>query len=125
MALAVAAVAVACEAGVLLLLQQLGLPLGAELLPVLLLVGASAGAVGVRASMSLARGRTLVLRDLLLLGGGQVMVGLALASSGQPMWRELGIVLAGGCALALVLGVLATPGLALGKQASGKKEASP
>lgn len=112
MAVAVALVALAGECGLLLALELLGQPIGAHLLPVLILVGAATGVAAGRACRSVALDQPLVARGLLLSGLCQVVVALALASSGLPIWRELGLAAALGCMLAAGLGLFVGPGIA-------------
>lgn len=111
-ALAAALVALACEAGVMLALSLLNQPTGPHLLPAILIVGAAAGVAGARACRAVSLGQPIVARGLLLAGGCQVIAGGVLLSSAQPLWRELGLVVAIGSALACGLGLFATPGLA-------------
>ena len=110
--IAVALVAVASECGVLLALALLDQPVGPHLLPVLILVGASAAVAGGRACRAVSLAQPIVARGVLLAGACQVTIGLILLGSGQPLWRELGLALAIGSALASGLGLFATPGLA-------------
>jgi hypothetical protein len=110
-AIAVAVVALAGECGVLLGLTLLGQPIGPHLLPVMLLVGAGAAVAGARACRAVSLGQPIVARGLLLAGACVVVVGMMLWVSAQPLWRELGVALAGGSALACGLGLFATPGL--------------
>lgn len=112
-ALAVALVAVASECGVLLGLSLLDQSLGPHLLPILLVVGAAAAVAGGRACRAVSLGQPIVARGQLLSGGCQVVIGVVLLTSAQPLWRELGLALAMGSALACGLGLFATPGLAM------------
>lgn len=111
-ALSVAVVALASECAVLLGLSLLGQPIGPHLIPILLVVGAAAVVAGGRASRAVSLGQPIVARGLLLAGACQVVVGVVLLSSPQPLWRELGLALAMGSAIACGLGLFATPGLA-------------
>jgi hypothetical protein len=112
MALAVALVALASECALLLILALLDQPIGPHLLPALLLVGAATGVAAGRSCRSVALDRPLVARGLLLAGLCQVVAGLALLSSTQPLWRELGLTIAVGCMLAAGLGMFTGPGIA-------------
>src|SRR5690606_8669895 len=112
-ALAIALVAVASECGVLLGLWLLEHSLGPHLLPILLVVGAAAAVAGGRACRAVSLGQPIVARGQLLSGACQVMIGVVLLVSAQPLWRELGLALAIGSALACGLGLFATPGLAM------------
>jgi hypothetical protein len=105
-AIACALVAASCEAALIVALALLEQPVGPQLLPVFLLVGATAGLTGARAC------RALASRGLLVATGCQIIAGAVLFSSGQPSWRELGLALALGSALASALGLSITPGLA-------------
>jgi hypothetical protein len=111
-ALAAALVAMACEAGMMLGLSLLDQPTGPHLLPAILIVGAAAGVAGARACKAVNLSQPIVARGLLLAGGCQVIAGGVLLSSAQPLWRELGLAVAIGSALACGLGLFATPGLA-------------
>jgi hypothetical protein len=110
--LAVSLVAAASEGGVLIGLRVLDQPIGPHLLPILILVGASATVSGGQACRAVSLGQPIAARGALLAGACQVAVGLVLLGSAQPLWRELGLALALGCALASGLGLFATPGLA-------------
>ncbi len=112
MALAVALVALAGECGLLFALVLLGQAIGPHLLPVLLLVGAATGVAAGRSCRAVALDRPMVARGLLLAGLCQVVVGIALLTSTQPVWRELGLAIAIGCMLAAGLGMFAGPGIA-------------
>jgi hypothetical protein len=112
-ALAVAVVAGASECGVLFGLSLLDQSLGPHLLPVLLVVGAAAAVAGGRACRAVSLGEPIVARGQLLSGACQVAIGVVLLGSAQPLWRELGLALAMGSALACGLGLFATPGLAM------------
>jgi hypothetical protein len=112
MALAVALVALAGECALLLVLVLLDQPFGPHLLPALLLVGSSTGVAAGRSCRAVALDKPVVARGLLLAGSCQVVAGLALLSSTQPLWRELGLAIAIGCMLAAGLGMFAGPGIA-------------
>jgi hypothetical protein len=111
-ALSVALVAIASECGVLFGLSLLDQSLGPHLLPILLVVGAAAAVAGARACRAVSLGQPIVARAQLLSGACQVVIGIVLLGSAQPLWRELGLALAIGSALACGLGLFATPGLA-------------
>ncbi|MCB9700562.1 MAG: hypothetical protein H6711_01575 [Myxococcales bacterium] len=111
LALAAAITAVASECGVLLLLLALDLPLGAPLLPALLLVGASGMIAGGRACRAIDRGAPLLAGAMLLSSLAQVAAGIALIATREPLWQAFGSALAGGAALAPGLGIFAAPGL--------------
>ncbi len=111
-ALAVGLVALASECGVLVGMYLLGQPIGPHAIPVLLLSGAAAGVAGGRSCRAVMLERPLVARGLLLAGLCQVVAGIALLLSNQPLWRELGLVVAIGSTLACGLGLFAAPGLA-------------
>jgi hypothetical protein len=106
-AIACALVAASCEAGLVVALALLEQPLGPQLLPVFLLVGAAAGLTGARACRA-----AIASRGILVASGCQIVAGAVLFSSGQPLWRELGLALVLGSALASGLGQFITPGLA-------------
>ena len=111
-ALSVALVAVASECGVLLGLSLLDQAWGPHIIPIVLVTGAAAAVAGGRACRAVSLGQPIVARGLLLVGACQVVVGIVLLTSAQPLWRELGLALAMGSALACGLGLFATPGLA-------------
>ncbi|HVI03468.1 MAG TPA: hypothetical protein VM869_32465 [Enhygromyxa sp.] len=112
-AVSVALVAVASECGVLFGLSLLDQSVGPHLLPILMVVGAAAAVAGGRACRAVSLGQPIVARGQLLSGGCQVVIGVVLLTSAQPVWRELGLALAMGSALACGLGLFATPGLAM------------
>ncbi len=111
-ALAAVLAAASSQAGLVVALALLEQPIGPPLLPIFLLVGASAGLTGARACKAVALGQPIAEPGLLVSTGCQIVVGLALFGVGQPLWRELGLALALGSALACVLGMFITPGLA-------------
>jgi hypothetical protein len=111
-AIACALVAASCEAGLVVALALLEQPSGPQLLPVIVLVGAAAGLAGARACQAVRLGQPIAGPGLLVAGGCQIVAGAALLSSAQPLWRELGLALAIGSALACGLGLFVTPGLA-------------
>ena len=114
-AIACALVGASSQAGLAIGLVLLEQPSGPHLLPVFLLVGASAGLAGARACQAARVGRTNAERGAelssLVSAGCQIVAGLALLSHGQPLWRELGLACALGSVLACVLGLFVTPGL--------------
>jgi hypothetical protein len=112
-ALSVALVAIASECGVLFGLSLLDQSAGPHLLPILMVVGAAAAVAGGRACRAVSLGQPIVARGQLLSGACQVVIGVVLLGSAQPLWRELGLALAIGSALACGLGLFATPGLAM------------
>lgn len=116
-AIACALVAASCEAGLVVVLALLEQPGGPQLLPVFVLVGAAAALTGARACRASSQPGTTspeqpMLAGLLMSSGCQIVVGIVLLSSSQPLWRELGLALALGSALAGGLGLAVTPGLA-------------
>jgi hypothetical protein len=121
-AIACALVAASCQAGLVVGLALLEQPVGPHLLPVFVLVGATAALTGARASRdqrpstSDFQGRETsnqpMLATLLVSSGCQIIVGVVLLSSSQPLWRELGLALTLGSALSAGLGLAVTPGLA-------------
>lgn len=112
MALAVALVSLASECGLLLALVLLDQSIGSHLLPVLLLVGAATGVAAGRSCRAVALDRPMVAHGLLLAGLCQVVAGIVLLTSSQPLWRELGLAIAIGCMLAAGLGMFTGPGIA-------------
>jgi hypothetical protein len=110
-AIACALVAASCEAGLVVALALLEQPGGPHLVPVFVLVGATAALTGARACRVPSVEQPL-LAGLLVSSGCQIVVGIVLLSSSQPVWRELGLALAIGSALAGGLGLTITPGLA-------------
>jgi hypothetical protein len=108
-AIACALVAASCEAGLVVALALLGQPSGPQLLPVVILVGAAAGLAGARVCREPQPGS---MQALLVASGCQIVAGVVLLSSSEPSWRELGLALAIGSALACALGHFITPGLA-------------
>lgn len=111
-AIAVAITGVAALGVVAGVFVMLKVPAGADALPVLAVVIATAGITGARAAASALAEQPIALRETALAAAGSIVAGLALASAAQPAWRELGLALACGCAAASVLGLFAAPGLA-------------
>lgn len=118
-AIASAVAAASSQAGLAIALVLLEQPSGPHLVPIYLLVGAAAALAGARACEAVKRELPIAEPAVMVAAGCQVVVCLALASVNQPLWRELGLALALGSALACMFGTLLTPGLAaLGRRRS-------
>jgi hypothetical protein len=101
----------ATESAVLLLLALVRQPVGPQLLPVLLLVGVAGMIAAGRACQAVDLRRPLVAGGMLTTGICQATAGLALLVSAEPVWRQMGLVVAVGSAVAVGLGLFAAPGM--------------
>ncbi len=111
-AIAAALTSLTAQAATLVSLVLLEQPLGPHLLPALLLVGAAATVAGGRACRSVELDQPTVASGLLVTGTCQVIGGLALLVSAEPLWRQIGLAASVGCALAAGLGLFVAPGMA-------------
>jgi hypothetical protein len=112
-AISAAVAGLATQSGVLFLLSLLRQPVGPQLLPALLLIGVAGIVAAGRACRAIDLGRPLVAGGMLTAGICQIAAGIALLVSGEPLWRQMGLVVASGCALAVGLGLFAAPGMCL------------
>jgi len=110
-ALACACAALVAQTALLAAMLPLGLPLGAAMLPVVLLVGAAAVVAGGRACQSVRNDERLHATGVLLSGLGQAAAGLALFASRDPLWEQLGLMVAVGAVIASGAGLFVAPGL--------------
>lgn len=110
-ALGVAMGAFAAQSATLALMHALGQGIGAYALPGLLLVGAAATVAGGRASQAIERQQRVLASGWMLTGACHALAGLALFASAHPLWRQTGLVVAVGAALASGIGIFVTPGL--------------
>lgn len=104
--------ALSAQTGVLACMVPLGLRLGPELLPALLLVGAAAMVAGGRACRAVELSRPFYATGLLVTGLCQVAAGLVLWSTGEAPWVRFGSVVAIGSAFASGAGLFVAPGIA-------------
>lgn len=100
------------QSGLLLGMALFRLPVGPHLLLAFVLVGAAAVVAAGRACRAVDLQRPLIAAGLLVTNLCQVAVGLVLVLMGEPLWAEIGMVIAFGCALASGAGLFVAPGLA-------------
>jgi hypothetical protein len=109
-AVSAAFTALAAQSGLLLAMVLLGMPMGPHLLPAFLLVGAAAVVASARACRAIDLRRPVVAASLLATTTCQIAAGLALMSTGEPLWQKMGLVITLGCALASGTGFFIAPG---------------
>ena len=123
-ALSAAFAALVTQTAVLLVMLALGRPLGPHMVPAFLLVGAAATIASGRACRAIDLNRPLHAMGLIVTSACQVVAGLALVTTGVPVWTEIGLVAAAGAAIASGTGLFVAPGMArllrrvLGSEAS-------
>ena len=100
------------QAGVLLAMRYLDIPLSPALLPVFLLAGAAATVAAARACRAATAGTPVFATGVLAAGVAQAAAGLALAASPVPLWADIGMAAAAGSLLASGVGLFVGPGLA-------------
>lgn len=110
-AISAAVAGLSTQSAVLLLLAALRQSVGPHLLPALLLVGVAGIVAAGRACRAIDLGRPLVAGGMLTAGICQIAAGVTLLTSPEPLWRQMGLVVASGCALAVGLGLFAAPGM--------------
>jgi len=99
------------QCAVLVAMAALRLPLGPTVLPGILLVGAAATIAAGRACRAIDLQRPLFATGLIVTSLCQVAAALALVASDVPPWRQLGIVVVIGSAVASGVGLFVAPGL--------------
>lgn len=110
-ALACSCAALTAQTAVLAVMVPVGVGLGPALLPALLLVGAAAMIAGGRACRSVTQGERFYATGVLMSAMCQVVSGLALVASGDPLWIQVGLVVAMGAVLAAGAGLFVAPGM--------------
>lgn len=129
-ALGCSCAALSAQTALLAVMVPVGVGLGPAVLPALLLVGAAAMIAGGRACRSVTRDERFHATGVLLSAMCQVVAGVALVASGDPLWSQVGLVVAMGAVLAAGAGLFVAPGMMrlLGGDVPGstaKKEALP
>jgi len=104
--------ALTAQTAVLAAMVPLRLPLGPEMIPVLLLVGAAGMVAGGRACRAIELRRPFFATGLLVTGLCQVVAGLALMSTGELSWVRTGLMIAIGAVAASGAGLFVAPGIA-------------
>lgn len=110
-ALACSCASLTAQTAVLAAMVPVGVGLGPAMLPALLLVGAAAMIAGGRACCSVTRDERFHATGVLLSALCQVAAGLALVASGEPLWSQVGLVVAMGAVLAAGAGLFVAPGM--------------
>ncbi len=103
--------ALTAQTAVLAVMVPVGVGLGPAVLPALLLVGAAAMIAGGRACRSVTRNERFYATGVLLSALCQAVSGLALVASGDPLWIQVGLVVAMGAVLAAGAGLFVAPGM--------------
>jgi hypothetical protein len=125
-ALASAFATLVTQCAVLWLLTLLRVPVGPSMVPALLLVGASATVSAGRACRAVDLQRPLFATGIVVTSLCQLAAGAALAASGEPLWRPLGLVVVVGAAIASGAGLFVAPGVcAMLRRAFGRDRAAP
>jgi hypothetical protein len=110
-ALACSCAALTAQTALLAVMVPVGVGLGPAVLPALLLVGAAAMIAGGRACCSVTRDERFYATGVLLSAMCQVVAGVALVASGEPLWSQVGLVVAMGAVLAAGAGLFVAPGM--------------
>lgn len=110
-ALACTVAALTAQTAVLAVMVPLELPLGAALLPAILLVGAAATIAGARACRAVALDERFHATGVLLSSLCQAVAGLTLLGSGEPLWSTVGMVVGVGSLFAAGAGLFVAPGM--------------
>lgn len=114
------------QCAVLALLTMLRVPVGPSMVPALLLVGASATVSAGRACRAIDLQRPLFATGIVVTSLCQLAAGAALAASGEPVWRPLGLVVVVGAVIASGTGLFVAPGVcAMLRRAFGRDHAAP
>jgi uncharacterized membrane protein YedE/YeeE len=110
----------------LAVMVPVGVRLGPAMLPALLLVGAAAMIAGGRACGSVIRDERFHATGVLLSAMCQVVAGVALVASGEPLWNQVGLAVAMGAVLAAGAGLFVAPGMMrlFGGEVPGEPERS-
>jgi hypothetical protein len=111
-AISAAFAALVTQTAVLLIMLALGQPLGPHMIPAFLLTGAAAMIAAGRSCRAVDLRRPLYAMGLLVTSACQVAAGLALVTSGVPMWTQIGLIAAAGSAIASGMGLFVAPGMA-------------
>jgi len=110
-AIACSVAALCTQTAVMAAMVPMGLSLGPALLPALLLVGAAATIAGARACRALSLDEPFYGTGVLLSSLCQVVAGLTLIASADPLWSPVGTVVALGAVLAAGAGLFIAPGM--------------
>lgn len=110
-ALGCSCAALAAQTALLAVMVPVGVGLGPAVLPALLLVGAAAMIAGGRACRAVSRDERFHATGVLLSAMCQVVAGVALVGSGDPLWSQIGLVVAMGAVLAAGAGLFVAPGM--------------
>jgi hypothetical protein len=103
--------ALVTQMGVLVVMLALGQPLGPHMIPAFLLAGAAAMVAAGRSCRAVDLRQPLYAMGLVVTSACQVAAGLALVSTGVPMWTQIGLIAAAGSAIASGVGLFVAPGL--------------
>lgn len=110
-ALGCSCAALAAQTALLAVMVPVGVGLGPAVLPAFLLVGAAAMIAGGRACRSVTQDERFYATGVLLSALCQVVTGMALVGSGEPLWEQVGLVVAMGAVLAAGAGLFVAPGM--------------
>lgn len=104
--------ALTAQSALLAAMRPLGLALGPQIIPALLLVGAAGMVAGARACRAIDLQRPFLAKGLLVTGLCQAAAGLALVATGEPAWARVGMMIAVGTLAGSTAGLLVAPGIA-------------
>lgn len=110
-ALGCACASLAAQTALLAVMVPVGVGLGPAVLPAFLLVGVAAMIAGGRACRSVTQDERFYATGVLLSALCQVVAGVALVASGEPLWSQVGLVVAMGAVLAAGAGLFVAPGM--------------
>jgi hypothetical protein len=110
-ALGCSCAALAAQTAVLAVMVPVGVGIGPAVLPAILLVGAAAMTAGGRACRAVTQDERFHATGVLLSALCQVVAGVALLASGDPLWIQVGLVVAMGAVLAAGAGLFVAPGM--------------
>jgi hypothetical protein len=113
------------QCATLVAMTVLRLPLGPQVLPGILLVGAAATIAASRACRAIDLQRPLFATGLLVTSLCQAAAAIALIASDVPAWRHLGLVVAIGAATASGVGLFVAPGLCRALRRFGRGDPGP
>jgi hypothetical protein len=113
------------QCATLVAMAALRLPIGPQVLPGILLVGAAATIAAARACRAIDLRKPLFATGLIVTSLCQSAAAIALIATDVPAWRQLGIVVVIGAATASGVGLFVAPGLCRALRRFGRGEAEP
>ncbi len=110
-AMAAAFAGLTTESALILAMLALGMPMGPALAPAFLLTGAAAMVAAARSCRSIDLREPTAPGGPLFVGAAQIVTGLALVASGEPLWVQMGATVSIGAAFAWGVGLFVAPGM--------------